>query len=503
MFSSRSNTNLHRRTRNQSYLLWSLALALFLVYASISLVNHYVFRSFAYDLGWYNKVIYDYSKFNLCDFSLGYWRTELLCPLGDHFEPIILLLGPLRYLFGNFTALLIQLVAIVFGAYGAFCFVEERTGNRWLPFLAMLQFGLIWGNFGAVSFDAHFNVLAAMMLPWFLHHFLAGRLKKSLFFFVVAVMCKENMALWMAAVAFGAALLSWPKRKQMFQGLALALGAGIYFVILIKWVIPYMSGGVGEYVHFKYHVLGENMGEVVKNAISHPGKALRLFWENHSGNPANDGIKGELFKIMAWSGGIALILRPQYLLMLVPVIAQKLWHDQPMKWGLSNHYSIEFVPVISIAVFDLILKVKKPALLTGLGILVTAMTFSATVYWFEFRKPVNYHPDSFQFYAKAHYQQADFDPAPVREALKLIPPDAKVSAQNTLVPHLAMRKYIYLFPRIEDAEYIFLLDCRHVYPASPKEYAAKVEDLKQSGEWEIWEEKGAALILKRRKKEAE
>ncbi|MCB9232054.1 MAG: DUF2079 domain-containing protein [Bacteroidia bacterium] len=495
----RTHSSLNYRTPTQKFLLWTVSLALLGVYASISLVNHYLFRTHAYDLGWYNKVFFDYSHFRLCDFSLGYWRTALTCPLGDHFEPILLLLAPLRLLFGSWTAILLQIAAILFGAYGAYRFVEERSGNSWLPLLAMLQFGLIWGNFGALSFDYHNNVLAAMLLPWFLHHFLAGRWKKSLIYFILAIMCKENMALWMAATAAGAALLNLKNRRQFFQGMALALGAGIYFVIVVKWMIPWLSGGVGSYIHFKYHGLGENMGEVLRTLLTDPLKALRLFWENPSGNPAWNGAKGEVFKMMLWSGGIALLLRPQYLLMLLPVMAQKFWHDEPEKWGLSHHYSIEFVPVLTLATWDLILKIPRRRVATGLGLLAVGFTLWAAVYWFEYRKPLNYFPETTHFYARMHYQQPLFEPAEAYEALKLIPAESKVSAQNTAVPHLAMRKYIYLFPRVEDAEYIFLLNTPEVYPASPDEYKRKVEEFRNSVEWEVLKENKSVLLFKKRK----
>jgi uncharacterized membrane protein len=65
-----------------------IVLAFFaLVYASISLVNHYVFRTNGYDLGIYNQILYSYAHFKI---SLAPIQQPLINHIyADHFEPIL------------------------------------------------------------------------------------------------------------------------------------------------------------------------------------------------------------------------------------------------------------------------------------------------------------------------------------------------------------------------------------------------------------------------------
>ena len=87
----------------------------------------------------------------------------------------------------------------------------------------------------------------------------------------------------------------------------------------------------------------------------------------------------------------------------------------------------------------------------------------------------------------------------VNKKLKLIPWDAFVSAQTSLVPHLALRDTIYQFPYLGSANYIALLKMdTDKYPLSDDEYKNKIEELKNSSEWEILTEDNNVLIFRKR-----
>ena len=86
---------------------------------------------------------------------------------------------------------------------------------------------------------------------------------------------------------------------------------------------------------------------------------MSLLFKNTLNDPTYDGIKQELFLMVFVSGGIALLLRPVYLFMLIPIFAQKLLSNDYALWGINSHYSIEFVPILSIAIIDLLRKLKN------------------------------------------------------------------------------------------------------------------------------------------------
>jgi hypothetical protein len=83
--------------------------------------------------------------------------------------------------------------------------------------------------------------------------------------------------------------------------------------------------------------------------------------------------------------------------------------------------------------------------------------------------------------------------------LKEIPPDASVSAQTTLVPHLSERQYIYLFPyAVNHADYIFLDTSAYTYPFKDYDaYATSVKGILQQGNYGILDMDDSYLLLKR------
>ncbi len=62
-----------------------------------------------------------------------------------------------------------------------------------------------------------------------------------------------------------------------------------------------------------------------------------------------------------------------------------------------------------------------------------------------------------------------------------IPADAKVSAQDRLNPHVSGRETIYIFPRIEDADTVFIDVTGPAWPQHPSDVRATVDRLMQDG----------------------
>ena len=72
-----------------------------------------------------------------------------------------------------------------------------------------------------------------------------------------------------------------------------------------------------------------------------------------------DFVKMELYVLLLVSGLFFLLKKPQYLLMLLPIFFQKLFHDYYAMWGISGQYSIEFAPIMAIGIFMVISEFKS------------------------------------------------------------------------------------------------------------------------------------------------
>jgi len=469
-----------------------------LIFASITFVNHYNFRTYAWDLGINQNAIYDYAHFRGNDCMI--MQPSFSNILADHFSLYPVLISPFYWIFGSWTMLIFQFLAILFGGQGVFRYVKSLTKNDNLAIIALAHFFSIWGIYSALSFDYHDNVVAAMLVPWLLYHFKEKNKGKAFLFFVLILISKENMALWAVFIGFGLAFRSFfdRNREQMRFALTLSFIALIYFVVIIKFVIPGLAIPGRGYLHNSFSALGNNFGEVTINILKHPLKAINLLFNNHNGNPVFDGIKGETYLAIALAGGFAMILRPEFLIMIIPIIGQKMFNDVTLRWGISMHYSIEFAPIIVIALYHVIYRLKKNQLHFAFVFLLICLVSTSS--FLDHRVSEYYMVENNQFYKKDHWVR-DFDVAAAHRSIEKIPQNARVSAQVSLAPHLAFRDYIYAFPFIGSANYIALIPKEpNKYPLNDSTYQANIDNLLASKKWVVFEKTDAILILKKVRK---
>lgn len=468
-----------------------------LVFALVTFVNHYCYRTFAYDLGINNNAIYDYAHFRWNNCML--MQPEFTNVLSDHFSLYPLLVSPLYWVFGSYTMLVFQWVAILFGGYGIYVYFKRKTDNLYLPPLATAFFFCSYGIISALAFDYHDNVVAAMFVPWFINYFEQKRWGWTAFWFTLILISKENMALWMVFIAIGLALLHYKDKKQLLICLGMAVVAAAYFSLIVKVVIPSLANADRDYNHFRYDALGDNFTEAIITIFTRPLYALELLYTNHGDEPAYNGIKEETLLMVLLSGGWALFFRPQYLVMLLPIFGQKLYSNDYGKWGIIGQYSIEFAPILTIASFMLLISIKKEKLLVPLAILACLVSLISNIWKMDVRVSKWYAPKLTRIYQLNHYQQ-DFDIPEMNRALTLIPDTAKVSAMTFIVPHLCDRDYIYQYPVVLNASYVVLaLDSANTYPmGNVKAMLDTLEAYRHKPGWEVLYDKNQTIIAKRK-----
>lgn len=466
------------------------------VYSLISLVNHYNFRTYAFDLGLHSSAMWDYAHFRFNNSTL--LQPELNNYLSEHFELFTTFLSPFCYIFGTYTLLVFQIAFILFGGFGVYQYIRVFSSDKMLALMAQIHFYFFYGIFSALYFDYHDNVLGAMFVPWFFYFFHTNSRRWAIVFFILQISTKENMPLWMAFVCLGTALLYWhEKRMRWFAGY-LSLAAFTYFILVIKFVMPALANEGEAYFQIRsnYSALGSDLSGIITTMITEPVYVLKLLFMNHSSSSFGDNYKAETYLFVLLSGGFLFLLRPQFVIMLIPIFAQKMFHNDYLKWGLGDHYSIEFAPVCSIGAFYVIAQLKnenwKRYISWGvvfLTLIMTVRSFDRTYSYFDRNRQ--------RIYQAGHYQK-EYNVREAHEALTLIPPDARVCAQSPFVPHLVFRDRIYQFPFVRDAEYVVLSFGETAYPLTEGSFEKQVAALMNSGEWEAIYEKNKMLILKRK-----
>lgn len=425
------------------------------LYCLISLVNHYLFKTYTLDLGLYTHAMYDYVHFRIDDCSM--FKAVPHSILADHFDLYLILLSPLVYLFGSYTLLIVQIVAVLLGGWGIYKLIGLYTDDDWLPILAVAAFFFSFGIIQAIAFDFHSNVLAAMMLPWLLCFLKQRRFALASLFVVLFVIGKENMSLWLFFIVVG---LIWDYRKDkkvLWHLLAYALFSITYFVIINMIVIPRLGGGGGGFVRYAY--LGDNYADIAKRLLQHPGEAFRLLFVNTSGLSRFDGVKPEFYYCTLASGMLLTLLKPNYLFMLIPLIAQKMLASDGNLWGVSFHYSVEFVPVLVVSSFLVLIKLKNKKCRLALSVALLLSTVLTTFYTVGVPKSA-IMVDQLCVYQGRHYEQKEFDVRYARKLIAKIPEDATVSAATMFVPHLALRDHIQNYTSASriDTDYVLITE---------------------------------------------
>ncbi|MGQ3133715.1 MAG: DUF2079 domain-containing protein, partial [Flavobacteriales bacterium] len=180
---------------------------------------------------------------------------------------------------------------------------------------------------------------------------------------------------------------------------------------------------------------------------------------------------------------------------ILPILAQKFFSGDPAMTGITHHYSIEFVPVLSMALLWALTNMHRYRYL----LLIPSLLLSTAGTWYamEHKLFVHYEDANIKFYEKQHFQSPHADLPFIHQKLSEIPAKASVSASSELTPHLAMRREIYHFPVVRDADYIVAISAHtNYYPLSESSFFQLTGKWQQRGYKVICNEKDLLILQK-------
>lgn len=469
----------------------------FLLFCSVSLLNHYFFRSAALDYGIANQALFQFAHLQnpVCTLLL---QSADAPYLSLHMSLWVPLLSPLYWIFGSYSLLWVQNIAIVFCGIGIYKVVQLKLINKSFAFFITLQFYLSFAIYSALASDFHENVLGACFFPWLFYYYSSGKKIQTFLCVLAMLISKENFAIWLPFVIIGLMLVNkqWNYKQWVFP-LGLILICASWFLVAGLWIMPDLSP-VGKFEQLnRFSHLGGSIGEIINTIISKPLDMFTLFYKSNVQPDTDELIKQELLWTVLLSGGIALLWRPAFLLMILPLLMQKLWNKEVAFWGINYHYNIEFAPLIAIAIVMMLASIKQIQLKRLLLVLCLLGTLYITVSKMQQRTAYHYNPIKENVFSAAHYQ-SQLPLAILKKGLNRIPENASVSAHANLAPHIANRNRIYHFPFIKNAQYIALLfPSNQNYPLTNADYNYMVDSLKQSEKWIIDFYEKPILVLKR------
>jgi uncharacterized membrane protein len=361
----------------------------------------------SWDLGIFTQILRAYSQWRAPVVPI---KGEGFMILGDHFHPMLVVLAPVYAAFpSGLTLLVLQAVLIGLSTAVVTGCAVRHLGR--LPGACLgLAYGLSWGLQSAVASQFHEVALALPLLALSLSALVRRDHRAAALWALPLLLVKEDLGLTVAAI--GVVIVIRGARRL---GAALAAVGVAAFVITTRVILPALNpDGVWDYAD----------DSIVSLLLTDPGAAV-------NGLFTGVGNKAALVLLVFGVTGF-LALRSPLALITLPTFAWRLTSDVPFHWSTDWHYSAVLMPVVFLAVVDTLVTVRgarRFAAPIGIGALVLTLVVTVWFPLWRLTEPETWAPS---------YQDAA-----ARQVLALIPDDAVVDTDITMMAYLAPRTDVY------------------------------------------------------------
>ena len=456
-------------------------------------MRHAMFRSSALDLGYMAQAAWNTLHGRIMAFTTyqnapidlplsQFSRTDHL--LGYHVELLLIPISLLLLIRSDPTTLLVfQALVVGLGALPAFWLARRRLGSDFAGLVFACVYLLAPALNGAVLSDFHPVALTASLLLFAFYFLETGKRGAFLVAIVLALAAKEEIA----ALVFmlGLYLFFW-RRERRLGVITAALGLA-WFLVATRLILPHFSGLTRSPFIERMTVFGPGLRGTLKAVLAQPTLVARWLWQPE--------IRAYLGGLLA-TGGFISLFSPLVLLLTAPVLALNVFSQWSWTYSEGAHYSASLVPFIIVSAIYGVAFVagrlqrwgllrRKTAIVLVSGLVLAV---SLTHHWQVGMTPLG---------RNFHWPQVTAHDRLAQEFIAMIPPDAALSAQANLYPHVALRRKAYLFPAVEDAEYVFLDVTSPTYPIDVPGLRGEVIGLLDIGGFGVLRAEDGYLLLKR------
>jgi uncharacterized membrane protein len=331
------------------------------------------------------------------------------CNFGAHAEFLWLQLLPAYWLApGVATLILLQTVFLTAAAIPVYLIAREKLRDERLAILLATIFLFLPGigsqNVNQVEAPSFF----ALYLLLAFYFFLKARFGWFTLFALLACLGRENVALSVAMFGVWAAVARRPCRWTW----APVIGGATYFFVVLFLVMPAFRGLAVWHGTKFFGYLGQNPGEIVTNAITHPAAVLRNLFS-----------RWNLRLVLLLFGPMLFLpLASPASLIALPDLSLFLLAEPPVLKVVQYHYNVLTSCALFVGAILALSKTdrwRRPLIWA-----MAAATLAAVPVWL---RPSEYRPRPNQD-ALVH-------------ALQLVPPDRSVLVPLRLGGHVAQRAH--------------------------------------------------------------
>lgn len=328
-----------------------IACAVAALYISFSLAQWRTLSDPSWDLAIFAEAAQAYSRFEAPIVSIKGPGYNLL---GDHFHPILMLLGPIfRFFPSAFTLLIVQDLLIAASVL-PIARLAQRFLGRGGAVLVGLAYGLGWGLQGAVAAQFHEVCVAVPLLACAGAAFVERRWGACMAWLAPVILVKEDLGL---TVFVAGLALAWRRRGEdrsgMLASLAYALFGIVAFVVTVKLFLPAMNPA-GTWA---YSLDGSATGAGTAMAGATAAREVPSLWQIL----AVPSVKIVTLAVLLAGAGVVGARSPWFALVL-PTLAWRFAGsvDAYYQWS-SWHYNAVLVPIAACALLDVIAGWLAPA----------------------------------------------------------------------------------------------------------------------------------------------
>ena len=257
-----------------------------------------------------------------------------------HFEPILIPISLLYYIFPTpKTLLVLQTLVVASGAFPAFWLARLRLRNEWAGVAIALLYLLYPAQQNALIFDFHAVTLTSALLLFTLYFMYTRRTTWLFVFAILAMACKEEIPLVVACLGLWSMLL----QSRWRSGLLLLLLAFTWTGLAL--LVIHLSSPTGQpLLAARYAYLGNSPPQIAHTLLAHPASILK----QHLLDRAH---RTFLASLLAPSGYLPL-LAPWILILALPTLALNLLSSNPGMYSGLFQYNAEIVPILIFATIE-------------------------------------------------------------------------------------------------------------------------------------------------------
>jgi uncharacterized membrane protein len=414
----------------------------------------------------------------------------ITCRLGIHADIFLVLLAPFYALWSSPKLLLIiQTLIVGLGALPLYLITKKllKSSLAGLIFAFAYLSSPILG--AACLYEFHAVTLVTPFLLFGFYFLLEKRYMPYFIFIILALTCKEEVSL----LIFLLGIYVYLKHNKKIGFITSLIGFS-WFILVFFIVMPYFQRG-SDYIFLdRYSHLGSNKSTIIKTLITRPDIVFKSLWNVKK-------ITYFLYLILPLGG---LMLFSAFTFLGLPSFAIYFLTNFEQMFSGGFHYSAPLLFYLLIgSIFGikfwlkrLKARVYKPILLYSFTLFIF---FSSFLFGCKFRfRSHGISTESINI-KEVHSITSSEHVKQRKEIIKLIPNNASLSASVMIGVYFAGRKDLYIFPKIDDAEYVVLEQPGWTWTQiSHEDYVKEMSKFRKNKNYQIIYENHHYLVAKRK-----